>query len=247
MAVDIINPHGKANIVFVSEHASNNIPAEFDNLGLSDEQLQLHIAWDIGIGEVTRNLAKMLDAPAILAEFSRLLIDPNRATSQQGLIPLVSDDHIIHGNQNLDAKAINERIDRFYLPFHTETRRLIEKKEDHHEAPIIFNMHSFTPHMNGERRPWHSGLLYNTDNRVARHLNKRLEARGFNIGDNEPYSGKELFYTMNTHALTRGLPHVNIEIRQNEIDHSIGINKWSDILAEELSHISRHPELQKKI
>lgn len=247
MAFDIINPNGKANIVLVSEHASNHIPSEYKNLGLSEEQLELHIAWDIGIGEVTKNLSEMLDATAILAGFSRLLIDPNRATTQQGLIPLVSDGHIIDGNNGLDAPQINERIDKFYLPFHDRTRQLIIEKEADHAAPIIFNMHSFTPKMNGEVRAWHGGLLYNTDDRVARLLQQRLEARGYHIGDNEPYSGKDLFHTMNIHALARGLPHVNVEIRQDEIDHESGIRAWSELLAEEIAALSISPELSIKI
>ena len=104
MPVEIYNPNGKANIIFICEHASNHIPPEYDNLGLSQEQLELHIAWDIGIAEVTRNLSQMLDAPAILAKFSRLLIDANRALDQHGLIPTMSDGHEIHGNHNLSKE-----------------------------------------------------------------------------------------------------------------------------------------------
>ncbi len=243
MAFDIINPNGKANIVLISEHASNHIPSEYDNLGLSDEQLELHIAWDIGIAEVTKNLAKLLDAPAVLAGFSRLLIDANRAIGQDGLIPETSDGHIIHGNQNLSEKATNERIEEFYHPFHNMAAAIIAEKALSHEAPLIFNMHSFTPHMNGEPRKWNGGLLYNTDDRVARLLHDRLEARGFHIGDNEPYSGKILYHTLNTHALAHGLPHVNVEIRQDEISNDAGARRWADVLAEEILDLRSHPEL----
>lgn len=247
MAYEVINPNGKANIILVSEHASNHIPDKYEKLGLTDEQLQLHIAWDIGIGEVTRKVSNMLDAPAILANFSRLLIDVNRATTQQGLIPLVSDGHVIYGNKGLDQKAINERMDRFYFPFHDKTRQLISEKATQTEAPLIFNMHSFTPHFNGEKRIWHSGLLYNTDDRIARLLHRRLENRGYQVGDNEPYSGTELFHTMNTHALAKGLPHVNVEIRQNEIDHKKGVDQWSSMLAEEFMYLRKHPQLTERL
>ena len=87
MAFEIINPHGQANIVFICEHASNHIPPKYENLGLDDDLLKLHIAWDIGISEVTKNLSLRLNAPAVLARFSRLLIDANRSISQTGLIP----------------------------------------------------------------------------------------------------------------------------------------------------------------
>lgn len=243
MPVDIINEHGKANIILISEHASNHIPDEYNNLGLSDEQLELHIAWDIGIGEVTKNLAKMLDAPAILAKFSRLLIDANRGLDQDGLIPAISDGHIVHGNQDLDDAAEQIRIDRFYHPFHDMTDALIKKKVATDQVPIIFNMHSFTPEMNDYVRPWHSGMLWNRDPRVADALKVRLEEHGYTVGDNEPYSGQELNHTMNTHGTKHGFPHVNIEIRQNEIDHEAGIEKWSKILAKELNDIRALPEM----
>ncbi len=247
MAFEIINPAGKANIVLISEHASNHIPAEFDNLGLSEEQLALHIAWDIGIGEVTRNLSKMLDAPAILATFSRLLIDANRSLDQHGLIPTRSDGHEIYGNHDLSEDDIKARIERFYQPFHDETDTLIQRKAGNGHAPIIFNMHSFTPHMNGFERPWHSGMLWNRDERVAKALMKRLENRGYHVGDNEPYSGQELNHTMNRHGTQHGFPHVNIEIRQNEIDSTIGIDKWSDVLATEIIAIREIPEMAEVI
>lgn len=243
MPVDIINEHGQANIILISEHASNHIPDEYNNLGLSVEQLELHIAWDIGIGEVTRNLAEMLDAPAILARFSRLLVDANRGLDQDGLIPATSDGHKIHGNKDLDDVAIKERIDRFYHPFHEATDAMIKKKSTNDQAPIIYNMHSFTPEMNGFIRPWHSGMLWNRDPRVAKALKHRLEAHGYIVGDNEPYSGQELNHTMNTHGTKHGFPHVNIEIRQDEIDHDDGVKKWSEILAKELSDIRTLPEM----
>lgn len=243
MPFEVINPDGKANIVLISEHASNHIPSEYDNLGLSDEQLELHIAWDIGIAEVTKNLAEMLDAPAILAGFSRLLIDANRALDQAGLIPEVSDGHIIHGNKDLCDIKTKERVDRFYTPFHDNADKLIQDKSANDHAPIIFNMHSFTPHMNGFDRPWETGMLWNRDKRAATALIERLENRGFNVGDNEPYSGQELNHTMNQHGTRHGYPHLNIEIRQNEIDHQSGIDKWSSILAEDLKAIRDLPEM----
>ncbi|MDG1859306.1 MAG: N-formylglutamate amidohydrolase [Emcibacteraceae bacterium] len=243
MAFELINPGGSANIILISEHASNHIPSEYNGLGLSDEQREMHIAWDIGIGEVTKNLANILDAPAILASFSRLLIDANRGLDQAGLIPEVSDGHQIHGNKNLNDDHINERINRFYKPFHDQTDLLIQEKSKNDHAPIIFNMHSFTPEMNGFKRPWETGMLWNKDKRVASALIEKLSDRKFTVGDNEPYSGQELNHTMNTHGTQHGFPHVNIEIRQNEINHPEGIDKWSRILGEDLKAIRALPEM----
>ncbi|MBT5186673.1 MAG: N-formylglutamate amidohydrolase [Kordiimonadaceae bacterium] len=243
MAFDIINPTGSANIVLICEHASNHIPIEYEKLGLSDQQLKLHIAWDIGIAEVTKNLAISLGAPAILARFSRLLIDANRALNQDGLIPTHSDGHFIPKNSNLSKDDIKKRIDQFYTPFHHAAGELIKKKTHHQEAPLIFNMHSFTPFMNDKERPWHTGMLWNKDPRIANALLNGLTKRGYHVGDNQPYTGLELNHTMNTHGTEHGFPHVNIEIRQNEIDTPQGINKWSDILHEELGLIRKMPEM----
>ena len=247
MPVETLNPNGKANIVFICEHASNHIPDEYDNLGLSDEQLELHIAWDIGIAEVTEKIAKALDAPAVIANFSRLLIDANRALDQHGLIPTVSDGHEISGNMNLSKIDIDRRINEYYHPFHDTADNIIREKAGNNHAPIIFNMHSFTPHMSGFDRPWHTGMLWNKDKRAASALMERFQNRGLIVGDNEPYSGQELNHTMNTHGTRHGFPHVNIEIRQDEINHQTGIEKWCDILIEDLEAIRNLPEMADAI
>lgn len=243
MPFEVLNPHGKANIILVCEHASNHIPPDFNNLGLDDDVLELHIAWDIGIGEVTQNLAQLLDAPAILARFSRLLIDANRGLDQHGLIPEQSDGYKINGNHGLTEAKKEARIENYYKPFHGQVDAIIQEKAANHHAPLIFNMHSFTPAMNGFDRPWHSSMLWNKDPRVASALKERLEAHGCHVGDNEPYSGQDLFHTMNIHGIKHGFPHVGIEIRQNEIDHTAGIEKWSRILAKELKAIRELPEM----
>lgn len=245
MPFEIINPAGSANIILISEHASNHIPQEYDNLGLSDDQLKLHIAWDIGIGDVTKKLAILLDAPAIIAGFSRLLIDANRALDQAGLIADISDGHIIPANQNLTKDDIDRRIKRFYHPFHDGANGLIKSKAGRESAPIIFNMHSFTPIMNDKPRPWHAGMLWDKDDRLAKAVIERLEQRGFNVGDNQPYSGSELNHTMNWHGKRHGYPHVNIEIRQDQIDHQSGIDQWSEILAKTIKSIRTLPQMSQ--
>jgi predicted N-formylglutamate amidohydrolase len=243
MMFDIINSSGDANIVLICEHASNHIPQRHNNLGLSAEQLKLHIAWDIGIAEVTKKLAHTLNAPAILARFSRLLIDANRALDQKGLIPERSDNIEIPGNQNLSQKDISHRINKYYTPFHQKTDQLIQLKAKNVNAPLIINMHSFTPVMNGTQRPWQIGMLWNKDPRIAQVLIKTLTEKGFNVGDNQPYSGQKLNHTMNTHGTNHGFAHVNIEIRQDEIDHIEGVKKWSTIIAEELLMVREMPDM----
>ena len=245
MAFEIINPHGQANIVFICEHASNHIPPIYDNLGLDDDLLNLHIAWDIGISEVTKNLSLRLNAPAILASFSRLLIDANRGISQAGLIPEQSDGYKIKSNCNLSEVEREKRINQYYRPFHNKVGVIIQEKAKSEKAPLIINMHSFTPQMNGFNRPWHSGMLWNKDPRVAIVLKNKLEGRGYCVGDNKPYSGRDLFHTMNIHGDSHGFPHVMIEIRQDEINTAEGVEKWSRILTKELKDIRNLPEMSK--
>ncbi|WP_417317334.1 N-formylglutamate amidohydrolase [Emcibacter sp.] len=238
-AYEILNPQGKAGIVLICEHASNFIPEEFNNLGLEPKELERHIAWDIGMAEITRHISDQLDAPAILARFSRLLIDPNREADHATLIPAVSDETIIPGNRDLDRAAVRERLDRFYHPFHDRAEKLVRHKAAQGHVPLVAGMHSFTPVMNGVPRPWHAGMLWNRDPRLARELIERLQKKhGLMVGDNKPYSGRDLFHTMNRHGADHGYPQVTIEVRQNEIDTPAGQKKWGRILAEELAELA---------
>ncbi|NOZ42726.1 MAG: N-formylglutamate amidohydrolase, partial [Alphaproteobacteria bacterium] len=221
-AGDVLNAAGSADIILICEHASNHIPAEFNNLGLSDSLLASHIAWDIGMADLTRQLSAKLDAPAILATFSRLLIDPNREDDHAGLIPTESDKVIIPGNQNLSPNDIEKRKNRYYHRFHDRIDRLIKNRIS--TTPLVCDMHSFTPVMNGHHRPWPVGLLWNRDPRLARRLITSLRTRGYNVGDNEPYSGRDLFFTLNRHGRDNGLRHTTIEIRQDEISDGDGID-----------------------
>lgn len=246
VAYEVINPQGTADIVFICEHASNHIPAEFNNLGLEEDCLEQHIAWDIGMEKMTRRLCEILDAPAIIANFSRLLIDPNREENQAGLIPHTSDSITIPGNQNLSPEQIKERIERFYRPFHASCDQLIRNKVTNAHMPLICGMHSFTPRMKGYNRPWQAGMLWNKDPRLALALINTLEARGFHVGDNKPYSGRDLFHTMNQHGHHHGAPHVTIEVRQDLVSNNHDINNWVEIFSEDLSMIANDPTIRLK-
>jgi len=245
-AYELINPEGKADIIFICEHASNHIPEEFDNLGLEADFLTQHIAWDIGMEDMTRLLSQKLDAPAIIANFSRLLIDPNREEDHKTLIPHTSDNIPIPGNQDLSKEQVEERRARFYRPFHARCDELIRDKVTGSHMPLVCGMHSFTPRMNGFERPWHAGMLWNKDPRLAQALIKSLTERGFNVGDNEPYSGRDLFYTMNQHGHRHGAPHVTIEIRQDLVASRDDIIKWTGIFSEDLQNIAGDPAIRLK-
>lgn len=245
-AVEVLNPGGSGSLLMLCDHASNQIPPEFDNLGLSESELNRHIGWDIGAAEITRRLSERFDAPAILGRISRLVIDVNRDLTSDSLIPETSDDTVIPKNQNLTTEDRKARIDRFYHPFHAAVETQMKRMLVGNRIPLVVGMHSFTPLMHGIRRPWVVGLLWNKDPRLAHAMIKAFRKRGLMTGDNEPYSGKSLFYSMDRHGSAHGLPQATLEVRQDEIETEAGIEKWAKIVGDVLEEIKTDPALQTK-
>lgn len=230
--VEEVNPAGAAPFVLLCDHASNALPARYGTLGLSPEALTRHIAWDIGAGAVTRELAALLDAPAVLAGFSRLLIDPNRGADDPTLVMKLSDGAIIPGNRHADAAEIAHRLRCYWQPYHDAVAARIDAKLAAGPPPAIVSIHSFTPVWRGRARVWHAGILWDRDPRLALPLIARLRAEpGLVVGDNEPYSGQLKNDTMYRHGTRRGLPHALIEIRQDLIDTCAGARDWAQLLA----------------
>jgi predicted N-formylglutamate amidohydrolase len=213
------------DILLLCDHASNVVPADID-LDLAPELLDLHIAVDIGAGPLTRSLAARLDAPAILATVSRLVIDLHREPDHVGLIPHRSDGHPIPGNDSVDKAG---RIARFHAPYH----RLLARRIRAQRPRLILSIHSFTPCLEhgGTPRAWEVGILYNRDARAAHAAIDFFRGEGFVTGDNEPYSGRLLNATLNRHAEANGIPSVAIEVRNNLIRDALGIERWSQALA----------------
>ncbi len=234
---EIINKNSSSNLIFICEHASNFIPPAYHDLNLTKDQLLQHIAWDIGAKSLTIALAEKLYCSAINACFSRLLVDPNRGVNQKGLIPDASDNLVIKGNLNLSPEDKNNRIEQYYKPFHSAVSELI--LNNRHAQPILFNIHSFTPEIDNIKRPWKIGLLWNEDLRIRDFFLPLLEEKGFNVGDNEPYSGKELYFTLDHHAAPRRLPHIMIEIRQDQINTPEGVLKYCNILSPLIKNIAK--------
>ncbi len=240
---ETFNSDGAAPLLLVCDHASNFLTRDLGTLGLSDAELARHIAWDIGIAEVTRGLARCLDAPAVLSRFSRLAIDPNRALDDPTLIPQISDGVRIPGNQDLAPGEIQARIDSFHRPYHDAIAGALDALVARGPAsasgpapgPAVVSMHSFTPVIEGVERPWQIGILWDADPRLARPLMARLRAQGIAVGDNEPYTARDGHgYTLFEHAMPRGLAHVLIEIRQDLIDTHQGAGIWTDRLGDSL-------------
>ncbi len=231
--VEHFNPQGQAPVLLLCDHAGKVVPEGLGFLGITEEELSRHIGWDIGAAEVTYELARLLDAPAILDHASRLLIDPNRRPYTPSSIPEVVDGTVIPGNRHLPLPEIHRRIRAYWLPYHRAVARAIGALRRRGSVPAIVSVHSFTPRMNGSFRPWQIGVLWRGDRRLAGPVLEALTKRGdLVVGDNEPYSALEDFgYTLSFHAQRTGLPHVAFEIRQNEIDRPHKAHRWASMLA----------------
>jgi predicted N-formylglutamate amidohydrolase len=208
---EYISPRGRSGLVFLCDHASRGLPEGFGSLGLDPALFGSHIASDIGAAEVTRTLAAHFGASAVLARWSRLLIDLNRGEDDPTLVMKLSDGSIIPGNRDADVAG---RIAHFHRPYHARIAREIAQAGG---APVLLSMHSFTPSWKGRARPWEVGVLWDRDARLARPLIAALERAGFTVGDNEPYSGELENDCLYRHGTMNGLPHALIEIRQDLI------------------------------
>lgn len=244
---ELVNGAVRADILLLCDHASNRLPAEYGDLGLGPDQLQRHIALDIGAAELTRRLAAALGAPAVLSRYSRLLIDLNRGTDDPTLIMRLSDGAVVPGNAGVDAPERQRRIALYHEPYHRAVERLLDERLAGGSAPAIFSVHSFTPVWRGVARPWHAGILSAADRRFADPLVAGLRARGdIMVGDNEPYSGALKNDTLHRHAANRGLASAGLEVRQDLICDSAGVNAWADrlvpVVRDALQRIAHAPE-----
>lgn len=243
--VEIVNASATAPLLIICDHATNAVPPELVSLGLSSEALARHIGWDIGAAGVARRLARALGATAVLAGTSRLVIDPNRDPADATSIPKESDGVRVPANQNLTAREREDRIARYFRPYHDAIESEIARLRGGCAAPALFSVHSFTPDMAGEERPWHIGVLWNRDPRMAGPLIRMLRAHPDDlvVGDNKPYSGQIVAYSLNRHGGGNGLPHVAVEIRQDLVEDARAEARWAVILEDALREILKTPGL----
>ncbi len=228
-----------ARVLLVCDHAGKLVPRALNRLGLADAALSQHIGWDIGAGDVTRNLAQALFLPAMLSGYSRLVIDCNRDPDDPTSIAPVSDGVAIPGNRDLDAAQRKARRRHLFEPYHAAISSWIETALGRGIFPALIGLHSFTPSLDGNDRPWHIGVLWDDDGRIALPLLASLRGETeLIVGDNQPYSARQpVGYTMRHHASNRGLPHVTVEIRQDLIAADAGAREWASRLARVLRPI----------
>lgn len=212
------------------DHAFNTVPPQVNgaDLGLPDEDMQRHIAFDIGAYGVARHLGELLDGPVIASNFSRLVIDPNRGEDDPTLLMKLYDGSIIPANRHAGSDERERRLNLCYRPYHRALAELVQRTN-----VVLLSIHSFTPQLRARPpRPWDVGVLYAHDSRLARPLLDLLHReKDLTIGDNEPYSGHLPGDAVDRHALAHGHPNVLIELRNDLIDTPEGQRHWAERLA----------------
>ncbi|MEM8948995.1 MAG: N-formylglutamate amidohydrolase [Pseudomonadota bacterium] len=240
--VNVVNLAGQSPIFLVCEHAGRRLPRALGDMGLSEEERQRHIAWDIGADAVSRHLAERLDAALITQTYSRLVCDCNRETHVPSFIPALSERTRIPANEDVTPAERQARIDEIYRPLHDRITEELDRRAAGGHATVFLSMHSFTPVFMDEARPMHLGLLYDRDPRLAHLVGSVLRAEGgFSITDNEPYAlDWSRDYTVPEHGERRGIPSLEIEIRQDLISEPDGQASMADRLAPALERSARH-------
>lgn len=235
-AYELLNGDHDGPFVIICDHASNHIPAAFHDLGLGEADLRRHIAVDIGAAVIARILAQRFNSPAILCGTSRLVIDCNRHPDDPMAIPERSDGTLIPGNRSLGPQDRQARIDTFFHPYHDRIEAIIERHLARGQRPKLLSIHSMTPQMNGKFRPWQIALSSHRDRRLTEPMLKALRCvPDIVVGDNEPYDlDPAEDYSTPVHALSRGLLHLQVEFRQDEVSSDDGAARWAGIFGDAL-------------
>lgn len=224
---------GASPFVIICDHAGRRLPRALGSLGLGPEDLDRHIAWDIGARGVALGLAAELNAFVVCQRYSRLVIDCNRQLGHPGSIAASSERTPIPGNQVVAPAHAAARAQEIFEPYHARIRRELDRRDAAQRPAILIAVHSFTPIFLDVARPWHAGVLFNHDARIAEPLLRLLRAEGdLVVGSNEPYAVTDTSdYSINHHGVARDLPHVEIEIRQDLIAGESGQLAWARRLA----------------
>ena len=250
--VDVVRPAGTSPFFLTCEHAGRTIPARLGTLGLAGPDLERHIAWDIGAAGVARELSARLDATLVLQRYSRLVVDCNRAPGAADFVVEVSEDTVIPGNQGLCEAAIDARAAAIFHPYHDCIHDLLEARTAAGRLTVAVSAHTCTPMYHGVHRPWHIGVMYEHDDRLAREMLAVLrdegEEPGLEVGDNQPYfmtSDKD--YSMPRHGQGRGILHVGFEIRQDLVECEPSQREWAErverVLRESLGRLKESGEI----
>lgn len=233
--VGIENPQGDAPFLLICDHAGNAVPARLGDLGIAPEELNRHIAIDIGALSVARRLVTLLDAPLYYQRYSRLVIDSNRQLHASDVMPALCDGTALPANRGLSPEDRATRAHAILAPYHDRIEAAIEHRLSQDRETILVSVHSFTPALRARPadRPWHVGICWGEDDRFARHVLAALTAEGdLRVGANEPYSVDVVNdYSIPLHAERRQLPYVEFEIRQDLLSGELEAHRWAERLA----------------
>ncbi len=231
--VRLLREDGASDLFLTADHAGRTIPSRLGRLGVSDAEMERHIAWDIGIAAVTERLSALLDATAALQTYSRLVIDCNRDPTWPTAMPEISEHTPIPGNIGLTQPDRDARVAAIFTPYHARIATLLDNRHHARRRTVLIAMHSFTPSFKGESRAMQVGMLYNKDPVLAHIMLDLLRKEGdLVVGDNAPYAITENSdFSVPVHGENRGLPHVEIEIRQDLIADPAGQLAWADRMA----------------
>lgn len=232
-SVGVFNAEGRGRIVLVCDHASNFVPSAYGTLGLPPADLLRHIAWDPGAFPVAMAMSQALDAPLVAAGVSRLIADCNRPLDAPDLVPEISETTVIPGNAKLDREERERRVAVTHQPFHAAIEALVERRMRSGVETWMVSVHTFTPVYKDEPRPWQVGIIHDDDTRIASPLIGGLRRiPGLTVGVNQPYSPADrVYFTLELHARSRGLPCAMIEIRNDEVSGEAAQAGWAGRLA----------------
>lgn len=241
-AWSVYRSQGRAPALICVDHADNRVPSALTNLGLAPDVFEQHVAYDIGALAVSRLVADALDAPMIHTHYSRLALDPNRYLDAASSIPERSDGIPIPGNQNLSDADRRARQEALFHPYQTKLDDMLSAMDEAHGVCVpLIAIHSFTPQLQdgGSPRPWHFGVIWDTDGRLSLATHAELQKISpAPVGDNQPYDAHDpKSFTINHHGEEAGRPYVAIEIRQDLIADAAGQQSHADQLAKALAAV----------
>lgn len=245
-AVEVERPDSTSPYLFVADHYGNRIPRKLGKLGVDEAELQRHIAWDVGVAGLAEEFARRFDATLVKQVYSRLVIDCNRPLDSPTSIPVISEATEIPGNRDLSPEEVAARRREIFAPYHDTIASILDRRLAAGQPTILLALHTFTPVFHGEARPWHVGLLYNRDDRLARlFLQLLAEDETLCLGDNQPYSVDDLSdYTIPVHGERREIPHLLFELRHDMVENESDQYRWAHRLAGSLERALEHaPEL----